>query len=176
MVALETIEGAKVPTPVVETMQRALARAEKEGHHTPLHALAKTARKIWVWAEGSTRAQLKTAVEIEWPRIRRTALRVARGLYWHHRGHRVPDDFEVGIYSEGERAHFSKEQQEFWNELCEDTLKGTKIMVHPEAFMYAINSVTGDPRIVTLVLVFYKKVIFLCMVNAPDHVLDALIE
>jgi hypothetical protein len=175
MVAMETIEGATVPAPVVETIQRAVRRAEKEGRRTPLHALARSARKVWFWAEGASSAQLKTAVDIEWPRVRRTALRIARGLYWHHREHCVPDDFEVTIYSEGERVHFDQEQQEYWDEMCMDTLRGTKIVVHPEAFMYAINKVDADPRIVTLVLVFYKKVIFLCTVSAPDCVLDALV-
>jgi hypothetical protein len=176
MVALETIEGATVPSPVVETIRRSAKRAEKEGVRTPLHLLARTARKVWVWAADSSQAQLKTAVDIEWPRVRRTALRIARGLYRHHTGHNVPDHFDVAVYSEGERANFTQEQQDFWHEMAMDTLKGTKKVVHPEAFMYAINAVAGDPRVATLVFVIYKKVIFLCMVTPPDEELDALVE
>lgn len=175
MVAMETIEGATVPSPVLDTIQRAVQRAEKEGFRTPLHALARTSRKIWVWTEGTMQARLKTAVEIEWPRVRRTALRIARGLYWHHARYRVPEDFEVTIYGEGERARFTQEQQDFWHDLAQDTLRGTKRIVHPEAFMYAINTVADDPRIATLVFVFYRKVIFLCMVSAPDAVLEQLV-
>ena len=174
MVAIETIEGAGVPTPVLETIRRAVQRADEKGFRTPLHSLARTARKVWVWAAGSSQAKLKTAVEIEWPRVRGTALRIARGLYWHHTGSRVPDDFEVTVYGEGERAHFNQEQQGFWDEMCEDTLRGTKRIVHPEAFMYAVNTVADDPRIATLVFVIYQKVIFLCMVSA-DAVLDELV-
>ena len=176
MVALETIEGATVPSPVVETIRRSVQRATREGIRTPLHLLARTARKVWVWAENSSLAQLKTAVEIEWPRVRRTALRIARGLYWHHMGHRVPDHFEVSVYSEGERANFTQEQQDFWHEMAMDTLRGIKEVVHPEAFMYAINTVAADPRIATLVFVIYRKVIFLCMVSPPDAELDALVS
>lgn len=175
MVAMETIEGAKVPSPVVETIRRSVQKAEKTGFRTPLHLLARTARKVWVWAEDSSRAQLKTAVDIQWTRVRRTALRIARGLYWHHQGHRVPDDFDVELFSEGERAHFTKEQQDFWNEMAMDTMKGTTRMVHPEAFMYAINTVNGDPRIAMIVFVIYRKVIFLCMITPPDAELNALV-
>jgi hypothetical protein len=176
MVALETIEGATVPSPVVEVIRRSVQRGEKHGFRTPLHLLARNAHKVWVWAADSSRAQLKTAVEIEWPRVRRTALRIARGLYWHHTGHRVPDHFEVSVYSEGERASFTQEQQDFWHEMAMDTLKGIKVVVHPDAFMYAINTVSADPRIATLVFVIYRKVIFLCMVSPPDAELDALVS
>jgi hypothetical protein len=176
MVTMETIEGVTAPSPVVETIRRAVKLADEKGKRTPLHLLARAARKVWVWTADSSRAQLRTTVKIDWARVRRTALRIARGLYWHHTGHRVPDHFEVTIYSEGERAHFTKGQQDFWNEMAMDTLKGTRRMVHPEAFMYAINIVAGDPRIATIVFIVYRKVIFLCMVSPPDAELNALIE
>ena len=176
LVAVETIEGVTAPAPVLETIQRSVQRAKMEGRRSALHTLARTSRKIWVWAEGTMHAQLRTTVNIEWPRVRQTALRITRGLYWHHKGYRVPEDFEVTIFGEGERAGFTQDQHDCWYELVRDTLKGTNRIVHPEAFMYAINAVDGDPRMATLVLVFYRKVIFLCMVSSPDGQLAQLVE
>lgn len=180
MVTIETIEGVKAPAPILEAIQRSVQHAEREGRRTALHALARASRKIWVLAEGAMHAQmhaqLRTAVDIDWSRVQRTILRISRGIYWHHKGYRVPDDFEIAIYGEGERAHFTQDQQNVWYELAQDTLRGTKRIVHPEAFMYAFNTVEADPRIATLVLVFYRKVIFLCMVSAPDSQLAQLVE
>jgi len=54
-----------------------------------------------------------TAFDVDLARLDRVVARITRGLYWHHHGHtRLPNDHEVGVWSEDGLRDISRQDVE----------------------------------------------------------------
>jgi hypothetical protein len=163
--AAMTVSG--FPGAVRDSVRRSLDCAGGE-FRTPIQTFMREARQTWGVVGDSSVLQNVQAVPIRWDRITRTVERTARGLYWHHRGARVPDEFDVTIVGDKERQAFRLFQIDVFRETAQASLGGTRRIVHGGVFMYSIAFASDDPRMAVLTLCFYRKVIFLAVIGPPE--------
>jgi hypothetical protein len=156
------------PDAVRDSLRRAVQNAERDGVRTPIQTFLREARETWGIVGGSSVVQRVQAVPVRWDRIRRTIERTARGLYWHHRGERVPAEFDVTIISDKEREDFGFMQADVFRETAQASLGGTRHVIHPEAFMYSIAFASDGLRQAVMTLCFYRKVLFLAVIGPPE--------
>ena len=81
------------------------------------------------------------------------------------RGARVPDEFDVTIVGDKERQAFAFFQIDVFRETAQASLGGARRIVHGDVFMYSIAFASDDPRMAVLTLCFYRKVIFLAVID-----------
>jgi hypothetical protein len=136
---------------------------------TPISIFLRESQPGWGSVGGASTLQPVRAVRIRWDRIKRTIERTVRGLYWHHRCARVPDDFDVTILGDKERSKFGFTQAAEFREIVSSTLQGTKCIVHREAFAYSIAFAADDPSVASILLCFYGRVIFLALIGLPER-------
>jgi hypothetical protein len=164
--AATTVSG--FPDAVRDSVRRSIQHAASQGVRAPIQSLMRDARESWGIIDSSSIVQRVQAVPVRWDRIRRTIERTARGLYWHHRGLRVPAEFDVTIVGDKEREDFGFMQADVFRETAQASLEGTRRVVHPDAFMYSIAFASDDLRQAVMVLCFYRKVLFLAVIGAPE--------
>jgi hypothetical protein len=156
-----------MPDAVRDSVRRSLDRAGGE-FRTPIQTFMREARQTWGMVGDSSVLQSLQAVPIRWDRITRTVERTARGLYWHHRGARVPDEFDVTIIGDKERQAFGIFQLDVVRETAQASLSGARRIIHSDVFMYSIAFASDDLRMAVLTLCFYRKVLFFAAIGPPE--------
>lgn len=157
-------------TAVPLTVRAAVARSLRHASHeyvTPIGEFLRSAVPAWGVFNDSPLIQQGKAIAIAWHRVRRTAGRIVRGLYWYHKGVRVPEDLEVSIIGDKERELFQLEQFNAFSELADASLRGERKTIVPGIFSYSIAPVEGDDRYAIFLLAFYESSIFLGIVALP---------
>ena len=160
-----TVDG--FPDAVRDSVRRSLESAGGE-FRPPIQTFMRDARERWGVVGDSSVLRSVQAVPIRWDRIKRTVGRTARGLYWRHRGARVPNEFDVTIVGDKERDVFGFHQLDVFRDTAQASLGGTRHIVHREVFMYSIAFASDDPRMAVLTLCFYRKMIFLAVIGPPE--------
>lgn len=76
---------------------RALQMPEKRGF---FRAVAGKVRRVQIRTSGGLYLGRRTAFDVKLDRLDSVVSRITRGLFWHHQGTRIPDGFEVAVFSE----------------------------------------------------------------------------
>lgn len=77
---------------------RALQRPEKLAF---ARAVVRTTRQVRVQTKPGLRLGRRVAFDVDLGRLDRVVARITQGLFWHHQRLRIPDGFEVAVYSQG---------------------------------------------------------------------------
>lgn len=157
-----------IPAAVRAAIRRSIEHAGNE-FETPIRNFLRRAQEGWLALDGSMLLQRVKAIPVQWGRIRRTVERTARGLYWHHRGSRLPEGFDVTVIGDKERNTFGRFQMEIFCEVAGSALIGQKRIVHPDVFAYSIAFAHDDPRSAVILLCFYRWVIFMAIIGPAEQ-------
>lgn len=113
----------------------------------------------------------RLAFNVDLTRLDRVVDRITRGLYWHHRGSRIPDEFEVVILSEdGLRSVAAPEIERIriQKEIVIPALKNPCHSVGRGVMRYWYASISDQPPVLAWLYQFYEDVKFVALVSPAD--------
>ena len=153
--------------PIVAKIKRSLFRPEASGFMQDF--LART-----TVSEKKTPAGiyfLRTTTDVDEERVGRVAERITKGLFWHHRGQRLPDGYVVHTASREAIRHTSGPRGAMMvrsvKELAGEPPYGVR---NGQVFHYRFKFWdSDDPNVSAWVLVFFRRFIFLTAI-APQKV------
>ncbi len=99
--------------------------------------------------------------EIDKPRFQRIAEKLAKGLFWHHNGIRLPDTYKVNPYLWN--YSFTEEQKRV---LCELPIR---YVGHPKVFEYRYGEVENDPHKLFIAMSFFGASNLLEVLTIPSN-------
>ncbi len=103
----------------------------------------------------------RPAFNVDLSRLDRVVARITRGLYWHHRRSRIPDGFEVAVFSEdGLRDLHNPERERIRREIATPILINPCHSVGRGVMRYWYASMPDPPHAPAWIYEFYGNVRF----------------
>lgn len=123
-------------------------------------ALVRSIREVPVRTAAGLHAGTATAFDVDLARLDRVVERVTKGLFWRHRGHRLPEDFAVRSYSEEGLREVDSETMDSIRTVVEPVLRQSINSVGDGVLNYWFAFATDEPDASAWVFEFYKDVRF----------------
>ena len=96
--------------------------------------------------------------------LERVAARIAKGLFYHKRGFRLPDGYEMVSYSEYGKQYASKEVAErIRTRLLGPLWSAPENTIGSDVFSYRFLIANDEPNSSAWLLVFFNAVRFVCV-------------
>lgn len=95
--------------------------------------------------------------EINKSRVQNVMNKIARGLYWHHNGVRLPEEYAV--------SHYSYNRKLSDNQIKAICLFPIFSVGHPSVFEYRYIEVAGDMNNVYIAMMIYESLLFEVSIN-----------
>jgi hypothetical protein len=125
----------------------------------------------------------RSAYNVDLTRLDRVAARIAKGLFYHERGSRLPNGYEMIAYNESGMAHVSKEiSMNIQRRILVPLSSSPERVIGPDIFSYRFRLVESDPNLSAWLLTFFKAVAFICLsvtkeiaaMRPPNKTLDGI--
>jgi hypothetical protein len=106
----------------------------------------------------------RSAYNVDLTRLDRVAARIAKGLFYHERGSRLPNGYEMISYNESGMAHVSEEiALNIQQRILVPLWSAPERVIGPNIFSYRFRFVESDPNLSAWLLTFFKTVGFICL-------------
>lgn len=106
----------------------------------------------------------RPAYKVDLNRLERVARRTAIGLFFHRRGLRLPDDYEMVAYSEyGKRYASEEERNRIESRVIGPLWSAPQHEIGSGIFSHRALFVEEDPNLSAWALTFFKEVRFVCI-------------
>jgi hypothetical protein len=146
---------------VLPTVMRSLARPDKVGF---TKALLKGLRKVNVRTRGGLYLGSKGAFDVDLARLDRVARRITKGLFYHEKGYRLPDDYDaVAISESGLQDATNDFKQELQANILQPLMSNTPKIIGNQVFSYRVAYADIDANTSVWHFEFYERVRFLCL-------------
>jgi hypothetical protein len=146
---------------ILPTFWRGMRRANNIGFRT---ALLQNIRRVDVVSPGGIYLGARKGYNVELDRLNRVAVRITKGLFFHVKGFRLPDTYEVHAYSDED---LQKQSQDALTNLKDAVIRpltsASPITIGSGVFAYRFLCTTEDPNSTAWLLLFYERVAFLCL-------------
>lgn len=146
---------------ILPTVMRSLEKPDKIGFR---NSLLKNLQKRDLMSRGGLYLGKAATLNVDLNRIYRVLERVIKGLFYHEKGYRLPDNYMVNIYSDSEMETLTEDAR---NKLKVDIIQPlaskTPHTVGNDVFSYRVAFTDVDPNTSAWVLIFYQNVFFLCV-------------
>jgi hypothetical protein len=100
--------------------------------------------------------------KINKPRVQNVMNKIARGLYWHHNGVRLPEECTV--------SHYSYNRKLSENQMKAICLFPIFSVGHPSVFEYRYIEEAGDTNNVYIAIMIYESLLFEVAINGSTHI------
>lgn len=90
--------------------------------------------------------------KIDKPRVQNVMNKITRGLYWHHNGTRLPDEYTV--------SHYLFNRQPSENQIKAICLFPISAVGHPSVFEYRYIEIAGDKNNVYIAMMIFESLFF----------------
>jgi hypothetical protein len=158
------------PHPANDQLRRAVHRA---------FANPRKAKFTRAFFQGVRRADVETPsgiylgqqpiYEVNLRRLERVAARIAKGLFYHTRKLRLPDDYDMISFSEEGNEYASDEFAErIRTRVLAPLWSVRENLIGPDVFSYRFLFAEDDPNVSAWLLIFFKAVRFVCVSVTQD--------
>ncbi len=142
---------------------RALQMPEKSGF---ARDLVQGIREVRVKTPAGLYLGPRSAFGVDLSRLDRVVARITQGLYWHHRGSRIPDGFEVVVFSEdGLRDLDTPGRERIRREIVTPVLKNPCHSIGRGVMRYWYTPMSDQPHAGAWLYQFYEDVKFVALVS-----------
>jgi len=132
-------------------------------------ALVRTIRQVQVQTPAGLHLGRQTAFDVNLGRLDRVVARITRGLFWLHQRGRIPDGFEIAVYSEdGLRELDAHEIERIRGEVVIPVLNNPTHSVGRGVMRYWYALASDRPHASAWIYEFYEDVRFLALVMPAD--------
>lgn len=149
---------------ILPSIQRSLRRDNACGFR---QAFLETIEQVEAATPGGIVIGKRLAYNVNLERLSRVPARIVRGLFWKHRGSRMPDDHRVVTYA---LAGFEGSRKEL--DQIRATVVGPLLTTTPfeigRAFSYWVSFAADHETASAWMMRFYNRVIFIAMVLPKD--------
>jgi hypothetical protein len=129
-------------------------------------SLVKGIRRVRVQTPARLHLGRRFVFDVDLTRLDRVVERITRGLYWHHRRSRIPDGFEVVVFSEdGLRDLDGPARERLRREFVTPVRNNPCYSVGRGVMRYWYASISQQPQALAWVYEFYDDVKFLALVS-----------
>lgn len=144
---------------VLPTVLRSLAKPEKVGF---AQALFKSIREVDLVTPSGLFVNRKWAHDVDFRRLNSVAERITKGLFYHEKGVRLPDEYEMLVVCSESGLRATEEGKNKLKRIFQGVLANTPKTVGKEVFSYRVAFTGTDPNASAWLLIFYKRVLFFC--------------
>ena len=145
---------------ILPTVMRSLEKPDKTGFK---NALLKNFHKMDLTSPGGLYLGKVGVFNVDLNRIYRVLERVIKGLFYHEKGYRLPDNYMVFIRSDSEMQKLTEDAKgKLMVEIIQPLASKTLHTVGNDVFSYRVAFTEADPNTSAWVLIFYQNVFFLC--------------
>jgi hypothetical protein len=145
---------------ILPRVLKSLARPDKVKSAKSIY---RTMRKVDVRTRLGLYLGTKIAYNVNLARLDNVARRIVKGLFFHEKGHRLPDEYKVIVLSESglynANDYFKKQLQIIFRPLMANTPK----IIGNQVFSYRVYYTYTDDNASAWLLEFYEQVRFFCM-------------
>lgn len=140
---------------------RSLARPDKVGF---AKSIQKNMKEVYVRTQSGLYLGIKPSYDVNLARLDNVAKRIVKGLFYVETGHRLPDNYEAVAYSEsGLRNLAENDKKHLQTEIIRPLTSNAPKIIGKQVFSYWVAYPDIDANISVWLLVFYKRVAFLCL-------------
>jgi hypothetical protein len=145
---------------------RGLEKPEKVGF---TRNLIKGIRPVRVRTPAGLHLGWGVVSDVDLTRLDRVVDRITRGLYWYHLMSRIPDEFEVAVYSEdGMRAFGPPEIERIQKDIVTPVLNSPPHSIGRGVMRYWYASASDRTDSSVWIYEFYEDVKFVALVMPPS--------
>jgi len=106
-------------------------------------------------------------------RMNRVASRIVKGLFYHEKKHRLPDNYEVRSQSEDSVRQRPPSEREFLEQnFIKPVLPQKRVKIGDGVFAYRFNTFADEPNSTVWILEFYERACFLALTSPPESKTD----
>ncbi|HBL25187.1 MAG TPA: hypothetical protein DDZ40_13900 [Deltaproteobacteria bacterium] len=161
-------DGIQDNDPQREVRMAAVRAFEKPFKAGFRNAFLRTAKEIDVFTKGGIFLGKAVSYEVDLRRLNRVAERIIRGLFYHHKGYRLPDNceltaLETGAYQPKSKAEGLTVANSVYRVLANREL----IEIEKGLFSYRFNFASDIPDASMWALKFYDRIVFFGMTLPP---------
>jgi hypothetical protein len=132
-------------------------------------SLIKGIRPIRVQTPAGLHLGRRFVFDVDLSRLDRVVDRITRGLYWHHLRSRIPEEFEVAVFSEdGMRALGAPEIEWIQKDIVTPVLNSPLHSIGRGVMRYWYASASDKPDSSVWIYEFYDDVKFVALVVPPS--------
>ncbi len=159
---------------ILPVVFRSLARPEQAGL---TRSLMKSVKKVNLRTKGGLYLGIKQAYDVNLARLDNVARRIAKGLFYHENGRRLPSEYEVVAYSEdGLRDLTEDDRQHLQQKIMAPLMSNSPKIVGNGVFSYRVSYSDTDPNTSVWFFVFYERVAFLCLTLTKESMVKPDVE
>ena len=146
---------------ILPTVLRSLARPDKVGF---TQAFLRSFRDVNVVTQSGLYLGRKGAFDVNLTRLDSVARRIIKGVFYHEKGYRLPDDYDAVAYSESRLQDLTDNwKQKLQKNILEPLMLNAPKTIGQQVFSYRVAYSDSDPNTSVWLLGFYERVNFLCM-------------
>jgi hypothetical protein len=138
---------------ILPTVFRSLERKDKVGFS---RSFAKGFRRLALRTRGGLYLGTHPAYDVNMERVDRVVARIAKGLFCHELGHRLPSDYEVFAACINMIDDLDEDSKNTLRALTQRPIR----VVGEQVFYYAWSSAVDDENTTAWLLGFYRRVWF----------------
>lgn len=156
---------------ILPTVFRSLEKPDKVGF---AKSLMKTTRQVQVRTPSGLYLGIKPSYDVNLTRLDNVARRIAKGLFYHETGHRLPDRYDVVAYSDsGLRNVNDTYRQHLETTVIRPLVSNAPKIIGDQVFIYWAGYTSEDINKSAWLFVFYERVAFLCLTLLKEEMVRA---
>ncbi len=137
-------------------------------------SLLKSMGEVNVVTQGGLIVGRKPAYDVNLARLDNVARRITKGIFYHEKGYRLPDGYEVDAFSESGLRDLSDEpKHDLRTQILQPLMSNAPKIIGKQTFSYRVAFSDTDPNTSAWLLVFYERVSFLCLSLPRDQMVRA---
>lgn len=141
-----------------DTTLRSLEKPFKSGFR---NAFLKTTKYIELFTKGGIYLGKGVSYQVDLDRLNRVAERIIRGLFFHHKHYRLPNNYKVSALETTGIRLSSKEEALSIADTIKRTIAGRRAnIIDKEIFSYFFIFAEDEPNVSEWLLLFFRKIIF----------------
>jgi hypothetical protein len=141
---------------------RSLKRSDKVGFS---RSLLKKFNTVDVRSQSGLYLGKKLTYDVNLARLDNVAKRIAKGLFYHETGNRLPDGYEVAAYSESGLRNITDDvKQDLRTRIIQPLMENPPHIMGNKVFSYRVAYSDKDINSSAWLLTFYERIAFLCLI------------
>jgi hypothetical protein len=146
---------------ILPTVMRSLRKPKKLGF---TKSLLNSMKSINLRTEGGLHLGVKGAYDVKLSRLDNVAIRITKGLFYHEKKYRLPDEYGVAAYSESGLTNITAEfKQEIRINILQPLMANAPKIIGDQVFSYRVSYSDTDTNVSAWLFIFYEQVRFVCL-------------
>ena len=153
---------------ILPTVIRSLKSPERVGFKK---TILQSMRQIQMVSKSGLVVGMKPGYQVDHIRVGNVIKRIIRGLFYHEKGYRLPDEYAIAVYAETDVEAFDADtKQTLIDTIIHPILANEPKVIGNIVFSYRIANVHEGPKEASAwIIAFYGRISFLCLLMPEQY-------